>query len=71
MFIHFSCRNIKVFGFCQVFDERILLHFLHDAFLVGVRQRSSLLILHKILVLYPCIHFLDKGLSIIQNLDVQ
>ena len=43
----------------------------HDAFHVGVRQRIPQLILHTILVVYPRICFMNKGLSIVQKVDMK
>ena len=46
--VHIACRygNITVLASLQIFNERILLRFLHDAFHFGARQRSQKLILH-------------------------
>ena len=48
----------------------VLWTFLNDAFHVRVRQRSSWLLLHTVLDVYPYIDFMNKELSIVQKLDV-
>ena len=55
------------FGSPQVFDERVILLFLHNTFDFDVRQRSQKLIFNQILDAYPSISFINEGLSIIQK----
>ena len=66
-----SVVEIYSFRFPPGFGERISLLFFHDTSHVGVRQRSPKLFLHTILVVYPRINFINKGLSIVQKLDVR
>ena len=62
MHIIFSSVNITVLGSPQVFDEKILVHFvLHQAFHFGVRQIIQKLVLHKILDTYPPINKIIGG----------
>ena len=64
-------KDITVLGPHQVLDENILWqYFLHDAFNLGVRQRTKKFILHKILEFYPRIDFINKGLSIVPKMHV-
>ena len=44
--------------------------FLHDAFYVGVKQIIPRLILHTIFNEYPHNNLINKGMSIVQNLNV-
>ena len=55
------------FEFLPGFDERFSLQKKH----LGVRQIIPKLILHKILDVLPHIHFMDKGLSIVQKIHVR
>ena len=43
-------------------------NFLHDAFLLGVRQNIPKLIIYIIFGVRPCINFINKGMSIFQKL---
>ena len=60
------------FWFPPGFYEKISLRiFLHNSFHVGVMQITLNLILYKILDTQPHIKFINRGLSIVQKLNVK
>ena len=71
MLLRYAFFDVEFLGPARFLRKGFRSIFLNNTFHVGIRQITQNLILYKMLVLYPRIVFINKRLSVVQELHVR